>query len=301
MFWNRQHYMGTVVYRPVFMRDMAARGPYFSELLLNALLFAGSKYTMYLTTDSKRHNPDPAGRQFRRRFEEILYGSRAETLLRSKITTVQALLIVADCLFSWCDESSLSWHYIGIAINMIVDLGIHADSPACPAGAVTPEDVEVRRRVFWAAYGKTFPPSSICNRSADFSLALDKVQSIYQGRPARLREGDNRVPIRFLDDYEELEPFSTHSYADRTTLLACPSYSVSSFEQLCKLSIIMERILYNLYGEKTSTRSIKDLRTISDDLHRDLNDFKVSMPTHLVVQLNEPGASNVLPHALSLL
>ncbi|RSL47386.1 hypothetical protein CEP54_013431 [Fusarium duplospermum] len=191
-FWNRQHYAGSIVHRPAFVRDMVRKGPYYSDLLLNAIVFAGSKYSDDSAVRSNANDKNSAGRPFRAKFEELLHGS--QVLFKSRVTTIQALLIVADALFSWCDETSLSWHYMGLAIGMIVDLGIHVDSAGNGKSTnYTPEDVEVHRRVFWAAF------------------TLDKVQSIYQGRPARLREADNRVPIQFLDEYEELEEFNTNT------------------------------------------------------------------------------------------
>ncbi|KAF4971919.1 hypothetical protein FZEAL_9721, partial [Fusarium zealandicum] len=152
-YWGRQYYAGSAVYRPVFMRDMTCKGPYFSELLLNAMLFAGSKFTVQLPGRTSPEYLGSIGRCFRRRFEELLHDPCSETLFKSDLTTIQALLVVADSLFSWCDEGSLSWHYLGLAISMIVDLGIHTDGAVRgSSGERTSEEIEVRRRVFWAAF-----------------------------------------------------------------------------------------------------------------------------------------------------
>ena len=56
---------------------------------------------------------------------------------------------------------------------MVYDLGLHLD---CKAAESNPEDVEVRRRVFWGAY--------IC----------DKLQSLYLGRPFLLHDREAHVP-----------------------------------------------------------------------------------------------------------
>ncbi|RSL75134.1 hypothetical protein CEP51_011160 [Fusarium floridanum] len=281
-FWNRQHYAGSIIYRPAFMRDMVCKGPYYSDLLLNALLFAGSKYSDDPAVRSNANDKDSAGRPSRAKFEEILHSS--QVVFKSRVTTIQALLIVADALFSWCDERSLSWHYMGLAISMIIDLGIHVDGAGSGKSTnYTSEDVEVHRRVFWAAF------------------TLDKVQSIYQGRPARLRESDNRVPIQFLDEYEELEEFNTNTYSELPTQLGCPTYSVSTFEQLCKLSIIMDRILCNLYSEKSCSRDPQELLDASNSLHTKLRRWRREIPAHLMVHLNNPSNSTILPHTLSLL
>ncbi|KPM39353.1 hypothetical protein AK830_g7207 [Neonectria ditissima] len=284
IFWNRQHYSGSFVYRPTFMRDMACNGPYFSKFLLNAVLFSASKYLPNGECPSDSSSGEATGQSFRRKFEQFLHSSGSQILFKSHVTTIQALLVISDTLLSWCDEMSLTWHYLGIAINMIVDLGIHikgtnprSTEPRCR------EDLEVHRRVFWSAF------------------ILDKVQSIYQGRPARLREADNRVPIKFLDEYEELEPFHTLTYSPNPRQLDRPTYGVSTFEQLCKLGIIMDRILCNLYAERSLSKNPADMLQVSSVLYDELKRWRDALPAHLSVQLDNPASSTVLPHSLSLL
>ncbi|KAF4445800.1 hypothetical protein F53441_10445 [Fusarium austroafricanum] len=283
-FWNRQHYIGSVVYRTAFMRDMACNGPYYSELLLNAILFAGSKHTAGAYSPQTLEELNAIGRPFRARFEEILHSSGSQILFKSEITTIQALLVVADALFSWCNERSLSWHYMGIAISMIVDLGLHVDGPSRRSSKNrSAEDVEIERRLFWAAF------------------TLDKVQSIYQGRPSRLRETDNRVPIRFLDEYEELEDFNTRTYSAQPGQLGCPTYSVSTFKHLCKLSIIIDRVLCALYAEDSSLKPADQSWETANRLHRQLKGWRDNFPAHLEVNLIDSTTSTILPHNLSLL
>ena len=160
VFWNRQHATGSIVYRPCFMRDMASKGPHFSPLLLNTIFFVASKHVA--SKDGPRLEEScnsidncNSGLLFRRKIDNILHHPETQVLCKSSITTVQALLIMSDALFSWCDERSLSWHYLGIAINMIIDLGIHSEkSTLMLAKSHSPEEMETHRRLFWAAFGK---------------------------------------------------------------------------------------------------------------------------------------------------
>jgi hypothetical protein len=158
IFWNIQHATGSFVYRPCFMRDMANAGPFFSPLLLNAIYFYVSKQAPAPgSQDETRYSPD-GGYQFRRKAERLLFDPQTQLLCRSSITTIQALLLLSDTLFSWCDERSLSWHYLGIATNMVIDLGIHSDRDSSGVdGLSSIEDLEARRRVFWGAFGKQSP------------------------------------------------------------------------------------------------------------------------------------------------
>lgn len=158
IFWNRQHYEGSAIYRPLFMRDMTTNGPYFSKLLLYAILFAASKYAANDQVRSDPHDPETTGVPFRQRFEEILLEPGANVLFDSKLTTVQALLVVANVLLSWRNEASLAWHYTGVAINMIVDLGIHTERlPIHCTSDYCAEGIEAHRRVFWAAFSTLTP------------------------------------------------------------------------------------------------------------------------------------------------
>ncbi|CAH0025802.1 unnamed protein product [Clonostachys rhizophaga] len=285
LFWNRQYYSGTIVYRPAFMRDMACGGRYFSKLLLNAIYFGASK-SLTRPEDVKSSGPSgQRGWSFRNKFDSYLHASNSEALWRSEVTTIQALLIVSDALFTWCDERSLSWHYMGIAVNMIVDLGIHVDGSAGLRSkeSCSPEDIEVYRRLFWSAY------------------TFDKVQSIYQGRPSRLKDIDNSVPILFLDEYEEYELFNTLTYSATPQQLSRPTYAVSTFQELCQLSIIMDHIIHSIYSEKSASASPAELSNTRQSIQTALENWRMSLPTHLSIQLDSPAITSVLPHTLSLL
>ena len=134
------------MYRPAFMRDMACRGRYFNDLLLNVMLFVAVKYAAESSNDSC-----VSAMTFRRTAEEMLYRADTHLLTKSSVTTIQALLLMATTLFAWCDERSLSWQYMGIAISMIIDLGIHTTNSAFYQRG-SAEDLEIGRRIFWAAY-----------------------------------------------------------------------------------------------------------------------------------------------------
>ncbi|KAL7915555.1 fungal-specific transcription factor domain-containing protein [Trichoderma velutinum] len=293
IFWNRQHHSGSIVYRPAFMRDMACNGPLFSKLLLNAIYFSASEYlsraaasgleeTMATRCDAADNCT--TGLEFRRRIDDMLHDPETRLLFKSEVTTIQALIIVSDALFTWCDEKSASWHYSGIAISMITDLGLHSESVNLSATSNRSlENIETHRRLFWAAF------------------AMDKLQSIYQGRPARLREPDNNVPIRFLDEFDELEPFHTIGYAAKPAFLGSPGYSVSTFEQLCKLSLIMDRVICNLYTERSSQRNPENLVDIASCLDEDLKAWRGGLPQHISVLLEDLTSAPILPHLISLL
>ncbi|OAA69333.1 Transcription factor [Akanthomyces lecanii RCEF 1005] len=283
IFWNRQHYEGSAIYRPLFMRDMTTNGPYFSKLLLYAILFAASKYAANDQVRSDPHDPETTGVPFRQRFEEILLEPGANVLFDSKLTTVQALLVVANVLLSWRDEASLAWHYTGVAINMVIDLGIHTERhPTRSTSDYCAEGVEAHRRVFWAAF------------------ILDKMHAIYQGRPARLSGANVSVPILFHDDYDEFEPFQTITFTATPHQLRRPTHSLSTMVELCKLSQIMDKILRELYAEQSPSRAPSDILKTSMILHHELKCWRADLPPHLNVQWRSLGTAVILPHTLAL-
>ncbi|KAF5860037.1 hypothetical protein ETB97_002123 [Aspergillus alliaceus] len=280
LFWDRQLDVGAVVYRPVFMRDMACNGPYFSKLLLNAIYFTASKSCCHEEVFDDRSDALTAGRIFRRRIMELIGGH----ITTSEIPTVQALLLLSHALFNWCDEKSLSWLYSGMAFNMITDLGIHASHSADPrVGRLTPEDIEARQRVFWGAY------------------TIDKFLSLYQGRCIRLRDADTSLPLRFLDEYEEYETLhASSSYASANGISDPPAHNISILKGYCSLSIIMSGILDTLYAERSTTKEPSILLDASSSLYHQLQSWLKAVPPILATPLLQMPSRTASPHILSL-
>jgi hypothetical protein len=58
----------------------------------------------------------------------------------------------------------------------------------------------------------------------------------------------------FQDRYEELEHWMPFAYSGTRDYRGSPAYSISTFTELCKLSVIMNDILNNVYAEKSVKR-----------------------------------------------
>ncbi|KAJ5757435.1 uncharacterized protein N7511_006129 [Penicillium nucicola] len=279
--WNRQHHSFLITYRPAFMRDMATGGPYFSKLLLNAIYFGASKFSNRPEVRRDPNDVRTAGWTFRQRVKELLGGA----LDRSEITTIQALLVMTSSLFALGDERSAAWLYAGTAFRMIIDLGMHVDATMLRnMRRLSDEDIEIRRRVFWGAF------------------VVDKIQSLYQGRPASLQEFDTKVSLTLLDHYEELEHWQPFAYTDVQSYTGSPAYSVSTFTQLCKLSLILNSILNKVYSERSSNRSSQELVTTLQSLDAQLKAWHDEIPEHL--RFGPPSSTTQItppPHVLSLL
>ncbi|KJX97205.1 Nitrogen assimilation transcription factor nit-4 like protein [Zymoseptoria brevis] len=279
--WNRQHHSFLVTYRPAFMRDMACQGPYFSKILLNAIYFGSAKFSPRLDLRKDPQDVRTAGWRFRQRVRELL----GEAMDQSKITTIQALLQMTNSLFALGDEQSAAWLYAGLAFRMIIDIGIHVDATLMPnVRGLQEEDIEIRRRVFWSAF------------------VIDKIQSLYQGRPATLQVSQCDVPTVFKDEYEELETWSPFAYnSGNLSFSGSCSHSVSTFTQLCRLCIILNQILNKLYKEKRAVEGPDALTKDLASLEQELTRWTDHLPVHLSLDLDRHATDSSPPHVLSLL
>lgn len=96
---------------------------------------------------------------------------------------------MSDVLFAWLDERSLAWQYLGIATQMIIDLGMHSEHKIPQSADLDQlQWLESRRRTFWAAFGKfsTHRPSLRSRPPAltDRTMASTRQSAVYLSRPA---------------------------------------------------------------------------------------------------------------------
>jgi hypothetical protein len=127
------------------------------------------------------------------------------------------------------------------------------------------------------------------------------VQSIYQGRPVRLRAADCSVPALFVDDYEELESFNSLTFAAMPQQLDTPTRSISTTSKLCRLSSIAESIVATLYTESSREQDSQTLMEAYNVVAADLEKWRNSLPEHLDLRWHDMTKFDILPHSLSLL
>ncbi|KAJ1030605.1 hypothetical protein NDA16_001513 [Ustilago loliicola] len=264
------------------MQDMAAppgKAKYFSKLLFHAILFGAAKFSDRIDlVRTNINDPSTAGQQFLERVQQLL----PEALIKSRITTVQALLLLACTHYARGSESA-AWLHSGLAFRMAIDLGMNEDSIELVAsGKMSLEELELRRRVVWAAY------------------VIDKIHSLYQGRQASMERHNLYVPIEFYDHFEETEfwtPVAYHRPANdaenRTSArtnsttpagYTGPIYSVSTFTELCRLTVIMEKIIQIFYAIDSGSRSDALQTEYLKEMRSELAAWRTSLPTHLGIE-----------------
>ena len=130
-------------------------------------------------------------------------------------------------------------------------------------------------------------PLNFCNLTS--VIFVDKIQSLYQGRPVTIKESDTLVPIKFLDTYEELEHWTPLAYLTQSveSYPGSPAYSISTFKHLCQLS------------ERSSDKSSAELSTKLESIHATLQAWYRDLPDHLANVNKLPTTPP--PHVLSLL
>ena len=133
------------------------------------------------------------------------------------------------------------------------------------------------------------------------SAVVDKIQSLYQGRPVNMQEMDCRVPMVFLDEYEEKEYWQPFGFSGSRQYHECPAYTMSTFTNLCKLCLVMNRILNRVYSEQSPNRGPEGLGEDLKSLHGELEQWYSALPVHL--KFDTRGSVPVVPppHVFSLL
>ncbi|RFU29537.1 hypothetical protein B7463_g6803, partial [Scytalidium lignicola] len=218
------------IYRPAFTRDMEVLGPYYSHMLLNAML---SHSVRWCKADPDLYallEPYDGG---------SLFGRQARTLLhdeivngQAKIPTIQTLLLLSAQENSQGSRTQ-AWLYSGMAFRLVEEMGINIDSQRY-AGLVqlSDEDVEIRRRLFWSCY------------------FYDKMISLYLGRSPSMQHSHVSPPQIMLDDSSENELWSPYgvTYPKGAEYPPTPARSISCFMHMCPLSVILNQILVHLYN-----------------------------------------------------
>lgn len=153
LYWKTANSTFLLVYRPAFMRDFASNGRYFSKLLLNAIYYSACRHTRTKICDKYATDAVILSTKFHTRFKNLL----REEFDESCMTKIQALLVMSSALAGAGEEKNSAWVYSGIAFRMLFDLGLHTAALHLPSAQQTSvEDLEIRRRLFWSAFGNKF-------------------------------------------------------------------------------------------------------------------------------------------------
>ncbi|KIW80586.1 hypothetical protein Z517_07202 [Fonsecaea pedrosoi CBS 271.37] len=318
--WCWQHPLFLFVYRPAFTRCMAMADlntpsgpdpPYFSESLLKVVHAHSARFLNHDVYQEQyhsvlsRHSPAgssmSAGEFMQKMTDEARFGLGMDMLKNSSIPTIQALLqqSAREVVFG---RSSQAWTFSGVAFRMALDMGIHLPSDKLQTfvKSLTAEDIEIRKRLFWSCY------------------TWDKILSLYLGRMPGFTPNTDEVPLTFMDDYSDSDLWAPYYGETPTPELAnapnyppCPGYVVSCFRQLCKICVILNDLMQNIYSSEAAAR-----REVEEEDHsaeakaaseapfvrisRDLRDWLISLPPHLRINPDQMPSLAPPVHIMSL-
>nr|XP_018261200.1 uncharacterized protein I303_06923 [Kwoniella dejecticola CBS 10117]OBR83358.1 hypothetical protein I303_06923 [Kwoniella dejecticola CBS 10117] len=229
-----------VVYRPVFIRDMALGGPYFNHFLLNVICAHQASGYMSGTSNGFSTPALALGADFMNK-AKLLLAAEMDKVSASNVPTIQGLLLLGqrECA---CGNLSQGWQYTGMAFRAMRDLGIHLDCNRLPIfgfGTMSAEDREIRRRLFWSAY------------------TWDKIISLALGRTPTFNAWQNASPGPIVDDTEDDLEWRPYFWDDAMPLELAnyppqKSLMTSNFKHFIKLCEIIQKIIMRLYNGRLS-------------------------------------------------
>ncbi|KAK5694988.1 hypothetical protein LTS12_028634, partial [Elasticomyces elasticus] len=303
LYWCWLHPSFLFVYRPTFTRDMPllaqgeedgnrVRRSYCSDTLLKVMNAHSCRFVR-----DPAGTWDPLGRnetfhQFADRLmSEAQVALAMETINPPSIPAIQALLqqSARDMAYG---RSSQAWLYSGMAFRMAIDLGVHVSTERLQryARRLSPEDIELRKRLFWSLY------------------AWDKQISLYLGRMPNFLAGTESIPLDFLDDYTETEPWQPFYGSDRLDKTdnpypPTPGHVVSCFTALCKLCKILGRLMLELYspGSHPQAEAVRNSKMAAFvTINEELQEWWAGFPPFLKIDPQQIPALSPPHHITSV-
>ncbi|KAF5664239.1 regulatory protein [Fusarium heterosporum] len=222
--WTWVHANFMFVPRAIFLRDAATGGKYFSPLLLTVLCLHSTRFM-------ERHLTD-----------NLL--ARAKLLLSHEIHNEGSIPLVQALLQFSAREIgrgsvSQAWLYAGMSFRIAIDIGLFSYASREPNGIEDTTRARVGHHLAWSCF------------------LWDKTLSLYLGRTPSLPEPPKWDPAMPGTSETELwppYPFSGGEFASTDSVsssyLPRPSHLLLTFAFTCKISVVINDILLNIYGSK---------------------------------------------------
>ncbi|CAL5869493.1 uncharacterized protein PFLUO_LOCUS3723 [Penicillium psychrofluorescens] len=180
-----------------------------------------------------------------------------------------------------------------MAFRMAIDLGLHIspDKLCHHTESLYPEDIEIRKRLFWSLY------------------SWDKHISLYLGRMPNFVMGAESISLDLLDDFTETElwqPFygSDPSVSQFATYAPRTAHTISCFTSLCKLCKILSRLMFELYSPHQPSKappSNLDTKSVAfAEINDELQDWWKKLPEFLKINTAQASSPSPPPHIASL-
>jgi hypothetical protein len=174
------------------------------------------------------------------------------TMYNVDLMSIQALLGMA-LFFRGTSNPQPSFSLLSAAIRLSHTIKLHRK---CDDSAVSAEENEQRKRVFWVAY------------------FLDKETSLRSGRPSAQDDADIDIELPSENPADKIGLVLLNSADDGIGKL-----SSNVFRSICAFAQIQSRVYKKLYSVKASRKSEQKLLATINKLVAELEDWKLSIPT----------------------
>ncbi|KAJ4485754.1 fungal-specific transcription factor domain-containing protein [Lentinula aciculospora] len=191
---------------------------------------------------------------------------------RSRPSTVQSLLLLGYREFG-IGSMEQGWIYIGMAIRMAVDLGLHRNSDSWKHhghNLFSKDESQSRRLIWWAC------------------CLADRYGSVYMGRPIIIRDEDFDVPLPEIeeDDHELWQPLASDSieipYSPTPChIIACQRVTgdLSKFNFFPWVFLNLISIIQKVYPITVTDTTPR--RTLLQTFESQLDRWYLNLPNHL--------------------
>lgn len=245
--WTWIHGAFMFVPRAMFLRDAATGGDFFSPLLLSVICLHSTRFT------DGHHTESLLART------KMLLGQQIHE--NPTIPLVQALLQYSAREIGRGSVSQ-AWLYSGMAFRIAIDFGVFTESHI-----EHPQLEDIRQ-------------SQVCRRLAWSCFLWDKVISLYLGRTPALFEAPKWTPDFSTagDENDMWRPYTGIPSSD-LTYPEVPAYTNSCFTNFCKLAVIINSILFNIYGSRRTQEIVSFVKETRQKLH----EWRSETPPVLIV------------------
>lgn len=286
LFFKHQDHPNLILYRPAVMGSIGKPGgPWVNKLLLNAIFYSSSLFSDREGFSSCRGSQNK-GQHFYDRFRQLL----VEEMGQASIPTAAALLLMSTSLVAR-GKISEGWNMSGMAYRMVIDLGCHlmlaldyetVESRSNRYNLHRDMEQEMRKRLYWGAY------------------VTDVTQSLFLGRPCMFATVEARVPLSFLDTFEELDEWQP--YVDPLSVIISayepqPARAISTFTSLIRLAKIGKMVsdIYDIAIMQNDTKSVLNTKA---SIERLLEQWTSNSPKHSHTDADHAGNSPP-PHQIT--
>ncbi|EAU83952.2 hypothetical protein CC1G_09834 [Coprinopsis cinerea okayama7 len=198
----------------------------------------------------------------------------------SRPSTCQALLLMGYREVG-IGAMAQAWTYIGMAIRMAQDLGMHRSADGWArvvlGGRLFNEwELQERKRIWYGC------------------VIMDKYVSTYIGRPLMIFERDFDTPLPSEDDPEEMEDWPVRIPQENPNPIPC--HRISCFNASSILSGILSTIVQAIYA----VRPVSSRHAEALVLEGILDKWYLELPEHLRYDSTATNKQTPLPHILTL-